>query len=511
MKRLIALILVIALFTTLFFTGCQENPAPQENDLHVISDHNDEDNNGICDTCSISVLVNLDFYAINDLHGKFRDTASNQPGVDELSTYLRRAFFTEENVILFSSGDMWQGSSESNLTRGLIMTEWMNDLDFVSMTLGNHEYDWGEDAVIQNHEIAEFPFLGINIYDRETNARVEYCEPSVVIERSGVKIGIIGAMGDCYSSIAADHTKDIYFLTGEDLTKLVEEEATRLREAGADLIVYSIHDGYGGKDYGDTATNSMLSSYYDVSLSNGYVDLVFEAHTHKFYVKKDSYGVYHLQGGGDNRGISYVDMNYNTANGNISVNTAEFIGTEEYITFSDDPIVEDLLEKYKDSVSIGDQVLGYNGYPKNSNELRQICADLYYQKGTELWGDDYDIVLGGGYFSVRAPGFLETGNITYAQLQMLMPFDNYLVLCSIKGRDLKEKFIETKNSDYFISNGSSGDLMKQEIDPNGTYYIVVDTYTSTWKPNNLTEIIRYSEEYFARDMLAEYISSGKMQ
>ena len=156
-------------------------------------------------------------------------------------------------------------------------------------------------------------------------------------------------------------------------------------------------------------------------------------------------------------------------------------------------------------------MLGYNGYPKNSNELRQICADLYYQKGTELWGDDYDIVLGGGYFSVRAPGFLETGNITYAQLQMLMPFDNYLVLCSIKGRDLKEKFIETKNSDYFISNGSSGDLMKQEIDPNGTYYIVVDTYTSTWKPNNLTEIIRYSEEYFARDMLAEYISSGKMQ
>ena len=83
---------------------------------------------------------------MNDLHGKFADT-DTQPGVDELSTYLRAATFSNENTILLSSGDMWQGSSESNLTKGLIMTEWMNSLGFVSMTLGNHEFDWGEDAI----------------------------------------------------------------------------------------------------------------------------------------------------------------------------------------------------------------------------------------------------------------------------------------------------------------------------------------------------------------------------
>lgn len=510
MKHITALMLVFLLLIGLTFSGCDVAIQDQEEDLHVISDHKDENDDGLCDICSESVLVNLDFYAVNDLHGKLRDTAS-QPGVDELSTYLRRAYFSDENVILFSSGDMWQGSSESNLTRGFMMTEWMNDLDFTSMTLGNHEYDWGEDAIIQNHKIAEFPFLGINIYDRTTNSRVDYCEPSIMVEKSGVKIGIIGAMGDCYSSIAADHTKEIYFITGNELTELVKKESNRLRESGADIIVYSIHDGYGGTNYSDTVTREMLSSYYDVSLSDGYVDLVFEAHTHKFYVKEDQYGVYHLQGGGDNNGISYVDMDYNTANRKTTVNTAEFIGTEKYITFSDDPIVEDLMEKYKDSVSIGDQVLGYNGANRSGNDLRSICADLYYQKGLELWGDDYNIVLGGGFFSVRAPGSLEMGNVTYSQLQMLFPFDNHLVLCSIQGKDLKEKFFETDHRNYFISYGQYGSQVRVNLDPNETYYIVVDSYTSTYAPNKLTEIVRYAESIFARDLLAEHIQSGALE
>ena len=509
MKHLTAWVLVLLILLSTFFSGCSgsaENP-PASGDSAC--SHVDEDNNGNCDLCSVSVLVNLDFYAVNDLHGKFRDTAS-QPGVDELSTFLRRAYFAEDNVIILSSGDMWQGSSESNLTQGLILTEWMNDMDFVSMTLGNHEFDWGEDMILQNHNIAEFPFLGINIYDRETDQRVDYCEPSVIVEKSGIQIGIIGAMGDCYSSIAADHTKGIYFVNGRELSELVKAESKRLREAGADVIVYSIHDGYGGTNYGDTATAGMLESFYDVALSDGYVDLVFEAHTHRFYVKKDQHGVYHLQGGGDNTGISYVDMDYNTANGNTIVNTAEFVGTEKYVAFSDDPIVESLLDKYQDKVSIGDRVLGYNSRPRNGNELRSICADLYYKKGVELWGQEYNIVLGGGFFSVRAPGSLETGNVSYSQLQMLMPFDNYLVLCSIKGRDLKEKFFETDHRNYFISYGDYGAQVRQKLDPDGTYYIVVDSYTSTYGPNNLTEIVRYTEDIFARDLLADHISTGAL-
>ena len=74
------------------------------------AEHADADDNGLCDGCGMSVVVMLDLFAINDLHGKICDSDS-QPGVDELTTYLKQAYATQEHVILLSAGDMWQGSS----------------------------------------------------------------------------------------------------------------------------------------------------------------------------------------------------------------------------------------------------------------------------------------------------------------------------------------------------------------------------------------------------------------
>lgn len=505
MKKYLSWLLVVMLLFSFCFAGCDKQEAVKPGNP---SEHTDANDDGVCDDCSQSVLVNFDFYVVNDLHGKF-DDSDNQPGVDELSSYLRAAQFANDNTILLSSGDMWQGSSESNLTKGFIITEWMNHMDFAAMTLGNHEFDWGTDPIKENKEIAEFPFLAINIYDRSTNERVEYCDSSILIDQSGVQIGIIGAIGDCYSSIAPDWTKDIYFKTGSDLTQLVMDEATKLRQQGADFIVYSIHDGFGGKNYGDTISAHDLSAYYDADLSGDYVDVVFEAHTHKYYVKRDGSGVYHLQGGGDNVGIVHFDVDINSVTGSNQVVAAEFIGTEKYSTnFSDDPIVDELLEKYEDQVGVGKAILGYNAVSRNRDELRRIAADLYFEKGMELWGDEYDIVLGGGFFSVRSPGFLEQGDVTYSKLQMIFPFDNKLVLCSIQGRDLKEKFVETDNDNYFISYGDYGASVIQNIDPNATYYIIVDSYTSTYRYNNITEIQRYEENVYLRDLYAEFIQAG---
>ena len=135
-------------------------------------------------------------------------------------------------------------------------------------------------------------------------------------------------------------------------------------------------------------------------------------------------------------------------------------------------------------------------------------AQLYIELGLEAFGSEYDIVLGGAYLNVRSPGYLPQGEVTFAQLQGLFPFENALVLCSIKGSDLLRKFINTSNSNYFVSYSSYGNLVKGNIDPNATYYIVTDTYTSTYAPNNLTEVVRYSDDVFAQDLLAKYAEEG---
>ena len=485
-----------------------ESPTDAPSNNGCVS-HTDDDDNGTCDVCAVSVMVTIDFYAINDLHGKFSDTDSDE-GVDELTAYLKKHYASDDYYVTLSSGDMWQGGSESNLTKGLIITEWLGHIGTVSMTLGNHEFDWGEEYVYANAEIAQFPFLAINIYDRDTNQLAEYCSPSVVIERGGIKIGIIGAIGDCYSSISPDKVEGIYFKTGSQLTQLVKAESERLRAQGVDYIVYSIHEGYEQNHSGTTSVSSgQLASYYNSELSSGgYVDIVFEGHTHKNYVIKDTYGVYHLQDGGDNRGISHVEISINSVTNSSVVNKAEFIEDDTYMYSGSDPIVDDLRAKYKDQIALGDRVVGKNLYYRNSDYLRQLVADLYYEKGLKIWGEEYDVVLGGGFISVRSPYYLSAGDVTYSQLQSLFPFDNHLVLCSIKGSDLKSKFINTTNDNYFISYK---DGLTLSIDNNKTYYIVVDSYTSSYAPNRLTEIARYDIDMFARDLLADYIEQGGLE
>ena len=471
-------------------------------------DHTDLNADDVCDNCGVSVVVVVDFYAINDLHGKFDDTES-QPGVDELTTYLKSIALVDDYTVFLSSGDMWQGSSESNLTRGLIITEWMNELDFTAMTLGNHEFDWGETAIAENDVLAEFPLLAINVYDRETDERVDYAAPSVMVKRGDVTVGIIGAVGDCYSSIAPEKVEGVYFKVGAELTALVREESRRLRESGADFIVYCLHDGSGNsKSYVGDVSERELSSYYDLVLSNGDVDLVFEAHTHKHYVMYDKYGVYHLQNGGENKGISHVEVAINYVNDSFRIRAAEFVETSKYVGFADDPMVDRLLEKYKDDISVADRVVGEAAGYMSGDTLCDLVAKLYYAAGMARWGQEYDIVLGGGYLQTRSPYNLPKGEVTYGALQSLFPFDNQLVLCSVQGQHLSSKFFYTSNSSYHIFYGDYGASVKDKIDPEATYYVVVDSYTSSYAPNHLTEVARYDDGVYARDLLAGYFEGS---
>lgn len=465
--------------------------------------HWDADNNGKCDRCGTSVVIVLDFFSLNDLHGKVADTES-QPGIDELTTYLKQAKANNPNTFFLSSGDMWQGSAESNLTRGSILVDWMNMMGFTSMALGNHEFDWGEDVIRTNASASDFPILAINVYNKETNQRVEYAEASTVVDLGEVQIGIIGAIGDCYSSIASDKTTDVYFKVGKELTALVKAEAERLRGEGVDYIVYCLHDG-NENDVDGEVRPTQMATYYDSELSNGYIDLVFEGHTHQFYVQTDKYGVYHLQNGGENKGVAHAKVSFNLANGKQEV-TARIVPASTYKTYTKDLIIEELLLKYDSAIGDAFEVLGYNDTYRNSNEIKRIVAQLYYEKGVEVWGDTYDIVLGGGYIGVRSPYKLEVGDVTYADLLMVLPFDNELILCSIKGVYLEGRFFN--NNDYAVGYGAYGESVKKNIDPNKTYYIIVDSYCADYAYNNLTVIDSLGAGIYARDLLADHIRAG---
>lgn len=454
--------------------------------------HADDNSDGVCDGCESTVNAKLNLLAVNDIHGKIFD-AENHIGVDELTTYIKNLRKEYDNFILTSTGDMWQGSYESNLTKGLMMTDWMNEAGFVSMTLGNHEFDWGDKYIYENAELAEFPILAINIYDNETNERASYCQPSIVVECEGFSVGIIGAIGDCYSSISSEKVENVTFKVGSELTALVKAESERLKSEGVDVIVLSVHDGYDN---------------YDASLSNGYVDAVFEGHTHASYVNKDSYGVYHIQGGGDNKGISNIIMSYNIVTDELTVDTARFISTDEYAALEDDPIVDELRVKYAEEVALGERHVATLPSDMDGTTIRNLVAETYLSAGLEKWGNDYDIFLGGGYISVRDPKMFSAGDLYYKDIFGVLTFDNPITLCSVSGANLLSKFVNTTNTNYFIAYSEYGADNADSIDESATYYIIVDTYSAYYKNNGLTVIDTYDENIYARDLVAEYLEGA---
>ena len=474
-------------------SGTVVKPDPDED---CVSGHTDNQDDGFCDFCGIDVVETIDFYTFNDLHGKFENTDDNT-GVDELTTYLENRKNIDEHFVLLSTGDMWQGGSASNETHGRIITDWMNYLGFEAMALGNHEFDWGQDAIRTNVAMAEFPILAINIYDNATGKRVDYCEPSVMIERGGVQIGIIGAIGDCYSSISSEQTVGINFKTGSALTNLVKAESEKLRSEGADIIVYLIHDG-------TTYSSIDITDYYDLSLSSGgYVDVVFGGHTHSYYIVTDNYDVPHLQGGGDNnKGITHVEVDVNFANGNVKINVTEYVNNSSLTNLEDSPIVQELLDKYWEEIGWIYENLGYNATTRNSSTISNTVAKLYYEAGVAKWGDKYDIVLAGGQINTRSPYQIGAGYVQYSELQMVLPFDNPLYLCKIKGSDLKSKFIN--NSDYYIYSTINASQVKDTQ----YYYIIADSWTALYAWAQCTTVEIYDETTFARDLLADYIKAG---
>lgn len=508
-NRILSFLMLVSVFLTL--VSCKMPWQDAQDIPPVCNAHTDDNRDGVCDGCSVSVIVTLDLYAINDLHGKLRDS-DTQPGVEELTTYLYKEMADDAYPILLSSGDMWQGSAQSNLTRGMLVTEWMNEMGFVAMTLGNHEFDWGEEYIEKNAQLAEFPLLGINVIDRDTNERVSYCDASVVVEAAGLEIGIIGAIGDCYSSISPDFTGGVRFAVRDELTELVKDEAQRLLDCGVDVIVYSIHDGYEDSMSGEGyLSDGALAYYYDVQQLSPYIDIVFEGHTHQSYVVEDSAGDYHLQGGGDNRGITHAQLRVNSVSGDTYPTTREFVPATRYQRENAHPLLDTLSERYEEQLSQAYRVLGRNNSYRDSDEIREIVSMLYYQFAISEWGDEYDIVLGGAFLTVRSPYHLGAGEVLYGDLNSLLPFDNQLVLCKMSGYDLQRVFFSSNNNNYFYTCGEYGESLRGNIDTNATYYVVTDTYTSTYKYNRMTEIERYAAPYYARDLLAEFIEAGGLE
>jgi len=434
-------------------------------------------------------LKNIDFYNFNDFHGAtdyICEGYTREQGIFRLSTYINNLKQNyPDSFVLTSSGDMWQGSAASNITKGKLVLDWMNYVGFEAMALGNHEFDWSIEQILENQKYSpNIPFLACNILDKRSGKPVDWVEPYTTITRNGVHIGVIGAIGEGITSdIVLSNVKDVYF---DDPTEYVKKASTYLKNNGADVILYLLHDSV-------TTVSSTLSSY---------VDLVFGGHTHSGEQRTLSSFVPMIQAYSNGRDVGNITISYNFSVNRVAASSKKIVDLR-YINIADDQhFVSYFNETYYDTIhAITDTVCGYTTETITSSGEVEACVTKCLYDYYEEYHGVYDISL------VKhnvARSDIYAGEITYGMIYKAVPFENYPTVVKIKGKILNSSY------NYFTTYAKRYDyLPKGEstvFDNNTDYYVLTINYISEkYEYLSCYEVVEKMPGVFIRDVLAEYI------
>ncbi len=400
-------------------------------------------------------LTNIEFFALNDFHGTVEMNSSyGYAGINRLGTYFQqREAANPEGTVVLSAGDMWQGSADSNLTHGALVTEAMNAMNFEAMAIGNHEFDWTDEYIRANAELADFPFLAANIIDKRTSQIADFADAYTMIERQGVRIGIIGII-DQYveSSILATAVANYNFI---DPNLVVPQAASALEAEGADITILLNHSGY--------VSSSLLP----------YVDAVFCGHTHRQETSLES-GVPIVQAGSNGNAVSYVSLSYRKSTDTVTVNDYEYrtASSEGILSLAENASVKAVYDRYLlVTAPIKNEVIGTVTSSMTKSQLAKMAVREMYDYG-QTFGAQVAFHNSGG---VRSS--LMSGQVTYGNIYDCFPFDNEIIVCTLTGSELLA-WLGHGDVTYGTNTTKTKLLSGETIVSSGTYKAIIIDYLS---------------------------------
>ncbi|KAF8184960.1 Metallo-dependent phosphatase-like protein [Mycena galopus ATCC 62051] len=195
-----------------------------------------------------------------------------------------------DGLVLFS-GDVFSPSVESSVTRGSHMVPVMNELNpDVSLT-GNHDFDFGEPFMPPSYphlsqliKATSFPWLLSNIVDTNTSQVPEGLSEFQILERAGLRIGIIGLVEKEWIDTVATWPANFVY---NDMKQVGLKLSERLRgEYGCELVIALTHCRFDislAKDL--LALSPSAQGDNSIASSHG-VDLILGGHDHLYYASK---------------------------------------------------------------------------------------------------------------------------------------------------------------------------------------------------------------------------------
>ncbi len=457
----------------------------------------------------------LNLYAINDFHGSVIPNGE-EVGIVKLGSFLKEQK-KDGNTLLLNSGDMWQGAIESNYNYGNLLTDCMNEIEFDCFTLGNHEFDWGAERILENRDRVsskgyQTPFLAANIYnyniDNKSTGDFANLGDKYVIRtlENGLKVGIIGVIGNEQITSICSQFADPY--TFKSPTPIIKQLSDELRmQHDVDVVILDAHTDQKSILEDSTSTNT-LTDYAGITKISPqsqarYVDAVFCAHTHQTELGMVN-GVPFVQGGSNGKAYSYVSIEV-SPQGEVTCLDYSYYDTSS-IRVTEDPSLSALVSSYKAiSDQIGEETLGtLKSYLSYNQSLPNFVATAIAEQTIKA---GYDIS-----YAVTNTGrsALQSGTITYANLYKSLPFDNEIYILDTKGEDLIKEFNYSSTHMYRIDS--------QAIESSKTYRVAVIDYLALHRNVNrnynyfpsakiVGKLTKNGEVYNYRDITADYIRS----
>jgi len=430
--------------------------------------------------------VHLVVVSTTDLHGWF---AGHQDAVPPYGGLPLFAGFVEAlreanpgRVVVLDSGDLFQGTLESNLFEGEPVVRGYNAIGYTAAAVGNHEFDFGPvgpdpvplnpgqdplGALKRNASLAAFTFLSANMTEKATGRTPAWAKGSMIADVAGVKLGVIGlSTPDTPNTTVFANVAALEF--GDPVAATVREAAA-LRASGADAVIVIAHMGGRCSNVSDphnpaSCERDQEGMDYLNRLPRGTIDAYFAGHTHA-EMRHFINGTPAIQAANYSREFATVDLwvdsrRHAVISGRTTLRPltmicqAFYAGTQtcdpkkapagaalvpatyEGKTIAPVQKVADVLNPYLT------QVAAKRNEPTGittagafvRNYLRESSlGDLLADALRDAAGADVAFVNSGG---IRSN--LRAGNLLYSDMFEVMPFDNYPAIVTMTGSQIAD-------------------------------------------------------------------------
>jgi 5'-nucleotidase len=230
--------------------------------------------------CCASVLQAQDLVILhtNDTHSQIEPIRvgynKGLGGVERRLQYIDqvREKYGKKKVLLLDAGDFNQGTPYYTVAHGDLEVELVNLMGYDVMTLGNHEFDNGQEDLARRLKKCRHQTVTCN-YDFSNTPLRKLVKPYVILRRGGMKIGIIGTTSYLESVVLKSHLDGMVRLNAiEEVNRWADYLKNKKH---CDLVILLSHFGYNGGSLDRPSDVVMVENSRNL-------DLVVGGHSHTY-------------------------------------------------------------------------------------------------------------------------------------------------------------------------------------------------------------------------------------